>query len=72
MPVFTALWFYTRSVPGCLNATLHICLPALFLQVVSRMETADHWVTYAEVVGGEVTQPDQRTAVHRRKVANYY
>lgn len=36
------------------------------------METADHWVTYAEVVGGEVTQPDQRTAVHRRKVANYY
>ena len=48
------------------------CLPALFLQVVSRMETADHWVTYAEVVGGEVTQPDQRTAVHRRKVANYY
>ena len=62
-------------VPACLKrhiAPLPTCLADLCLQVVSRMETADHWVTYAEVVGGEVTQPDQRTAVHRRKVANYY
>lgn len=40
--------------------------------VVSRMETPDHWITYAHVVGGEVMNSDARTAVHRRKVANYY
>jgi len=47
-------------------------LVLVLLQVVSRMETSDHWVTYAEVVDGRVSQPDKRTAVHRRKVANYY
>lgn len=41
-------------------------------RVRTRMETADHWITYAEVVGGDVGQPDAKTAVHRRKVANYY
>lgn len=41
-------------------------------QVVSRLETADHWVTYATVDDGQVLQAEQRTAVHRRKVANYY
>lgn len=41
-------------------------------KVVSRMETADHWVTYAEVTNGSVFKPEKRTAVHRRKVANYY
>ena len=41
-------------------------------KVVSRMETADHWVTYAEVTSGQVNRPDARTAVHRRVVANYY
>jgi len=41
-------------------------------KVVSRMETSDHWVTYAEVTGGQVAAADKRTAVHRRKVANYY
>ena len=41
-------------------------------RVVTRMETNDHWITYAEVVNGAVGQPDERTAVHRRKVANYY
>jgi len=41
-------------------------------KVVSRMETADHWVTYAEVTGGQVAAADKKTAVHRRKVANYY
>lgn len=40
--------------------------------VVSRMETPDHWITYAHVVGGEVMNSDARTAVHRRKVGNYY
>mmetsp|Transcript_10397 Transcript_10397/g.20527 ORF Transcript_10397/g.20527 Transcript_10397/m.20527 type:complete len:651 (+) Transcript_10397:77-2029(+) len=41
-------------------------------KVVSRMEAADHWVTYAEVTNGSVAKADQRTAVHRRKIANYY
>lgn len=41
-------------------------------RVVSRMETSDHWITYCEVVDGNVSDPDKKTAVHRRKVANYY
>ncbi|GLI69412.1 hypothetical protein VaNZ11_014019 [Volvox africanus] len=41
-------------------------------RVVSRLETPDHWVTYCEVVGGNVTNTAARTAVHRRKVATYY
>ena len=41
-------------------------------KVVSRMETADHWITYAQVTNGEVMDADERTAVHRRKVGNYY
>ena len=41
-------------------------------KVVSRLETGDHWVTYAEVLNGNVSAPDKLTAIHRRKVANYY
>jgi len=41
-------------------------------KVVSRLETPDHWVTYAEVEGGDVLRPAARTAVHRRKIGNYY
>ena len=41
-------------------------------EVVSRLETPDHFVTYAQVVDGGVADPDAKTAVHRRKVANYY
>lgn len=40
--------------------------------VRSRMETADHWVTYAEVQEGNVFKPDKRTAAHHRKIGNYY
>ena len=36
-------------------------------RVVSRMESADHYVTYAAVTGGGVRDGDVRTAVHRRK-----
>eukprot|EP00798_Chlamydomonas_sp_ICE-L_P012083 gene12083-15193_t len=36
-------------------------------KVVSRLETADHWITYCEVVDGNVNKPQARTAVHRRK-----
>lgn len=41
-------------------------------RVVSRLETPDHWVTYAEVTGGDVLKAEERTAVHRRLVGNYY
>jgi len=41
-------------------------------KVVSRMESADHWITYCEVTDGAVLAPQARTAVHTRKVASYY
>lgn len=40
--------------------------------VRSRMETADHWITYAEVQEGGVYKPEKRTAAHHRKIGNYY
>ena len=41
-------------------------------QVVSRMETADHWITYCEIKEGNVSCQDERTAVHRRQVGYFY
>ena len=41
-------------------------------RVQSRMEVPDHWVLYAEVTKGNLSQSDKKTAVHRRKMANYY
>ena len=52
-------------------ASMRCCLYQC-CSVISRMETPDHWITYAEVIGGEVFNSDARTAVHRRKVGNYY
>lgn len=40
--------------------------------VASRMELADHWIVYATVDVGRVSKPDALTAVHHRKVGNYY
>jgi len=40
--------------------------------VVKRMEVADHWIVYGEVTDGRVTKPDRKTAVHHRKIGNYY
>lgn len=34
-------------------------------EVVSRLETPDHFVTYAQVVEGGIADSDARTAVHR-------
>jgi flavin reductase (DIM6/NTAB) family NADH-FMN oxidoreductase RutF len=59
-------------VAGCGSPALGGAIAHLECKVVSRLETADHWVTYAEVGGGQVAAADKRTAVHRRKVANYY
>ena len=41
-------------------------------QVVSRMETNDHWITYAEVKDGNVSKVEGRTAAHHRKIGDYY
>jgi flavin reductase (DIM6/NTAB) family NADH-FMN oxidoreductase RutF len=40
--------------------------------VTTRMETSDHWIVYSTVDAGRVSKPDALTAVHHRKVANYY
>jgi flavorubredoxin/flavin reductase (DIM6/NTAB) family NADH-FMN oxidoreductase RutF len=41
-------------------------------KVASRMELSDHWVVYATVDAGRVSKSDALTAVHHRKVGNYY
>jgi flavorubredoxin/flavin reductase (DIM6/NTAB) family NADH-FMN oxidoreductase RutF len=40
--------------------------------VVSRMECSDHWIVYSQVDRGKVSKPDALTAVHHRKIGNYY
>jgi flavorubredoxin/flavin reductase (DIM6/NTAB) family NADH-FMN oxidoreductase RutF len=47
-------------------------LAYLECEVVSRMECADHWIVYNKVADGRVSKPDSLTAVHHRKVGNYY
>jgi flavorubredoxin/flavin reductase (DIM6/NTAB) family NADH-FMN oxidoreductase RutF len=41
-------------------------------EVVSRMECSDHWLVYSQVTAGRVSNPEGLTAVHHRKVGNYY
>jgi flavin reductase (DIM6/NTAB) family NADH-FMN oxidoreductase RutF len=41
-------------------------------QVASRMELSDHWIIYATVETGRVSDPDTLPAVHHRKVGNHY
>jgi len=40
--------------------------------VTTRMETSDHWIVYSTVDAGRVSKPESLTAVHHRKVGNYY
>jgi flavin reductase (DIM6/NTAB) family NADH-FMN oxidoreductase RutF len=47
-------------------------LAYLECKVVSRMEVSDHWIVYSEVSAGRVSNPDALTAVHHRKIGNYY
>jgi flavin reductase (DIM6/NTAB) family NADH-FMN oxidoreductase RutF len=47
-------------------------LAYLECEVVSRMECSDHWIVYSKVSTGRVSHPDALTAVHHRKVGNYY
>jgi len=41
-------------------------------KVASRLELSDHWLVYSTVDAGRVSKPDALTAVHHRKVGNYY
>ncbi|MEB3312761.1 MAG: diflavin flavoprotein, partial [Cyanobacteriota bacterium] len=47
-------------------------LAYLECEVASRMEVSDHWVVYCTVRDGKVAHPDGVTAVHHRKLGNYY
>lgn len=47
-------------------------LAYLECEVVSRMECSDHWIVYSKVNTGRISRPDALTAVHHRKVGNYY
>jgi flavorubredoxin/flavin reductase (DIM6/NTAB) family NADH-FMN oxidoreductase RutF len=41
-------------------------------QVATRMECSDHWLVYATVDAGRVSNLESLTAVHHRKVGNHY
>ncbi len=41
-------------------------------EVASRMELSDHWIVYSTVNAGRVSKSDALTAVHHRKIGNYY
>lgn len=47
-------------------------LAYLECEVASRMETSDHWLVYSIIQEGKVSKPEALTAVHHRKVGNYY
>lgn len=47
-------------------------LAYLECEVSTRMEASDHWIVYCTVQNGRVSNPNALTAVHHRKVANYY
>jgi flavorubredoxin/flavin reductase (DIM6/NTAB) family NADH-FMN oxidoreductase RutF len=54
------------------SPVLSEALAYLECEVVSRMECSDHWVVYSKVTNGRVSDTDSLTAVHHRKVGNYY
>lgn len=47
-------------------------LAYLECEVKSRMELSDHYIVYAVVEQGRVSNPDAMPAVHHRKVGNHY
>ncbi|MGK7927218.1 MAG: diflavin flavoprotein [Spirulina sp.] len=47
-------------------------LAYLECEVMSRMEVSDHWIVFSRVDEGRVSKPESLTAVHHRKVGNYY
>jgi flavin reductase (DIM6/NTAB) family NADH-FMN oxidoreductase RutF len=51
---------------------LAAALAYLECEVVSRLECSDHWIVYSKVSSGRVAKLEALTAVHHRKVGNYY
>lgn len=47
-------------------------LAYLDCKVVSRLEVNDHWIIYAEVLEGNVSDIEAKTAIHHRLVGNHY
>jgi flavorubredoxin/flavin reductase (DIM6/NTAB) family NADH-FMN oxidoreductase RutF len=47
-------------------------LAFLGCRVAQRLEGPDHWIIYAEVEQGNVSDTEASTAVHHRKVGNHY
>ncbi|MEM8806810.1 MAG: diflavin flavoprotein [Cyanobacteria bacterium P01_G01_bin.38] len=47
-------------------------LAYLECEVSSRMELSDHWLVYSTVHDGRVSKDESITAVHHRKIGNYY
>ncbi|MEO1619514.1 MAG: diflavin flavoprotein [Cyanobacteria bacterium J06632_3] len=47
-------------------------LAYLECEVASRMELNDHWLVYCTVDDGKVSKEEALTAVHHRRVGNYY
>ncbi|MBE9179945.1 diflavin flavoprotein [Oculatella sp. LEGE 06141] len=66
---FAGIKIYSSS-SGC--PILAEALAYLECEVVSRMETSDHWVVYSTVDAGRLANTDSLTAVHHRKVGNHY
>ena len=47
-------------------------LAYLDCRVKQRLDTPDHWIIYALVENGNISNPEARTAVHHRKVGTSY
>ncbi|MEM9977090.1 MAG: flavin reductase, partial [Cyanobacteria bacterium P01_D01_bin.2] len=47
-------------------------LAYLECKVSTRMELNDHWLVYSTVEDGKVSKDEAMTAVHHRKIGNYY
>jgi flavorubredoxin/flavin reductase (DIM6/NTAB) family NADH-FMN oxidoreductase RutF len=47
-------------------------LAYLGCRVINRSECSDHWIIYSIVEAGRVAKVEALTAVHHRKVGNYY
>lgn len=60
------------QVAGNGSPVLTDALAYLECEVQTRMECSDHWLVYATVDQGRLSNLDALTAVHHRKVGNHY
>lgn len=51
---------------------LEDAIASLECTVQRRMECGDHWLVYATVAAGNVSDADTQTAVHHRKTGTHY